>query len=485
MSRLPALLIISHDVVGAQMAGPGIRYFHLARVLAQQQPVTLAVPDAPKGAPRGFPPQGAPPDLGAVGCAVAAYQPGVWESLAPLVAAADVILLPGDTAALFPQLAGVDAALVIDGYDPIVAEWLATHAHLPLAEQAEPWRDRLARQAVQFRLGDFFICASERQRDWWLGLLEAHGRINPATYRADPTLRRLVDVVPYGLPAAAPQGFPPVGAAATQPLIKGVWPGIGPGDRVILWGGGLWPWLDPLTAIRAIDRVRQVRDDVRLVFPGTRHPNPAVATMPDQRGAALQLADALGLTGRYVFFGDWVAYADWPHVLLESDVALSLHFDTVETRLAFRSRVLEYLWAGLPVILTGGDATAELAVSYGAGWTVAPGDDAAVAAAILARLAEDRAAPAAAFDRARRELTWEAAAAPLAAFCRAPHRAPDRDGGLPPVAAERCSEDATEVAHLTQEVARWRDLATRYEQGRFMRFMRYLDRLRRGRGRQP
>jgi hypothetical protein len=26
---------------------------------------------------------------------------------------------------------------------------------------------------MQCRAGDFFICAGERQRDWWLGLLEA------------------------------------------------------------------------------------------------------------------------------------------------------------------------------------------------------------------------------------------------------------------------------------------------------------------------
>ena len=213
-------------------------------------------------------------------------------------------------------------------------------------------------------------------------MLEAHGRVNPATYRADPSLRGLVDVVPYGLPAA-----PPV---ATGPVIKGVWPGIGPDDRVILWGGGLWPWLDPLTAIRALDRVRRECAAARLVFPGTRHPNPLMAGMPSPRAAAMQLADELGLTDRFVFFGDWVPYAEWPGVLLESDVALSLHFDTVETRLAFRSRVLDSLWAGLPTVMTAGDATVELVAGYGAGRVVPPGDADAVATALLALLNEAR-----------------------------------------------------------------------------------------------
>ncbi|WP_376791082.1 hypothetical protein [Thermoflexus sp.] len=45
MERQGYILIISHDVVGKRMAGPGIRYFHLARVLAQEFETVLAVPE--------------------------------------------------------------------------------------------------------------------------------------------------------------------------------------------------------------------------------------------------------------------------------------------------------------------------------------------------------------------------------------------------------------------------------------------------------
>jgi len=38
------VLIISHDTVGSRMAGPGIRYWELARVVAAQQRVTLIAP---------------------------------------------------------------------------------------------------------------------------------------------------------------------------------------------------------------------------------------------------------------------------------------------------------------------------------------------------------------------------------------------------------------------------------------------------------
>jgi glycosyltransferase involved in cell wall biosynthesis len=350
-----------------------------------------------------------------------------------------------------------DAVFIIDGYNPVLAEWLASTGQQTPEALRDQWQHRLASQAAPLRTGDFFICASERQRDWWLGLLEASGRVNPATYQADPTLRGLVDVVPYGLPEDVP--------VATRKMIKGVWPGIVPADKVVLWGGGLWPWLDPLTAIQAIGQLATRRAEIKLIFPGTRHPNPDVTAMPTLLDEAKALAAHLHLLNRTVFFGDWVAYTDWPNVLLESDVALTLHKESVETRLAFRSRVLDYVWAGLPTVATQGDATSDLIAAFGLGIQVRANDAAQVADAIVRLVDEPR--DEAAFAHARTQLNWEAAAAPLIAFCRSPHRAADRQGW--PSAAEQAER---EIERLKAEVATWQELVMRYEQGRFMRTMR-------------
>jgi glycosyltransferase involved in cell wall biosynthesis len=443
------LLIISHDIVAREMAGPGIRYFHLAQTLARHVPTTLAIPNPLSE------------DLGSA-APIVSYTRKAWATLAPHVAQADICLLPSDIATDFPQLAQSAARLVIDGYDPLLAEWLAIHEQVPLEQLTPLWQERLRELNAQFLLGDFYICASERQRDWWLGMLEAHGRINPATYRADPSLRQLVDVVPYGLIERPPQ--------TTRPIIKGVWDGIGPQDKVVLWGGGLWSWLDPLTAIRAVAQIRPARPDLKLVFPGTKHPNPLLATMPTQVEAAKTLAAELGVMDKAVFFGDWISYADWPNVLLESDIALSLHFDTLETRLAFRSRILEYIWADLPMIVTRGDATSELVTQYGLGAVVDFAQVDGVAAALLNLLAEPPAHRHAAFACARAELTWERAAAPLVAYCRQPRPAADRQNGLPPAHNWR---PESEVLQLQQERDHWLGLVQAYERGRFIRLMKW------------
>ena len=92
-------------------------------------------------------------------------------------------------------------------------------------------------------------------------------------------------------------------------------------------------------------------------------------------GEAIALAEELGLRDRVVFFNfGWVPYAERGRYLLEADVAVSAHFDDIETRFAFRTRFLDCLWAGLPVVTTRGDTLGELIVADGGGIAVDVGD---------------------------------------------------------------------------------------------------------------
>jgi len=444
MNASNQILIISHDVVGPKMAGPGIRYFNLARVLAREFDVLLAVPDGSGGIT----------DL-----PVLQYAAGNDACLEKAICQARTVLVPAVQVAHIPVLETAQVPIVIDGYDPYLAETLYTHGDTSNLQT-------ILTQA--YLLGDFFICASERQRDWWLGLLEAHGRINPYTFGEDASLRQLVDLVPFGLSAEPP--------CATKPVMKDVWPGIGPEDKVVLWGGGLWPWLDPLTAIRAMALVWQQRQDVRLVFPGTRHPNVGLSSIPTHNQAAWELADKLELLDRAVFFGEWIPYNDWPNVLLESDLALTLHLDTLETRLAFRSRVLDYIWAGLPVVATRGDATSDLIENYQLGMVVDYGDEMGVAMAILSLLAQPKDLCQEQFEVARQALTWERAAQPLLKFCRQPRRAADRRAVCVgnPYYQEQARLLAQQLVEKDTEITRLQETIAGYERGRFIRLMKRL-----------
>jgi hypothetical protein len=114
--------------------------------------------------------------------------------------------------------------------------------------------------------------------------------------------------------------------------------------------------------------------------------------------------------------------------LRAADLAVSTHWDHLETEFAFRTRVVDYLWCGLPVVSTSGDELADVVERSGAGSVVPPGDVEALCAALvrMAASAEVRAAAGAAAQELAAEMSWDAVCRPLADFCAAPRRAPDR-----------------------------------------------------------
>jgi hypothetical protein len=147
---------------------------------------------------------------------------------------------------------------------------------------------------------------------------------------------------------------------------------------------------------------------------------------------ALALSQSLGLTDRIVFFNDWVPYQERADYLLEADVGISLHLEHLETRYAFRTRALDYLWAGLPMICTEGDALADLVAGENLGRVVPYQDAGALAEAVLDLLAQpalrDSLAPG--FARAACNYTWEVTTQPLLQFCQSPRVASDRGRSL-------------------------------------------------------
>lgn len=436
----PRILVISHDVVGRRMAGPGIRAWQIARVLAAHGQVTLVAPW--------------PIDL-AADFALGHYAWGQPASLAPWLAAADLVVANGFLLEAHPELAELAQPLALDLYDPVLLE------NLELLRDAPPER-RAERNAADQRLlaralaaGDFFLCATERQRDLYLGALMLAGRLAPDLVDADPLARGLIDVAPFGLDPTPP--------ARQGPALRGGLPGIGPSDPLLLWTGGLWDWLDPLTLIDALPALLARHPSARLVLLAGRHPGAAGAMrMPELARAR---AAERGLLGTHVlFYDEWVPYERRADFLLDATVAVSLHRDHLETAYAaVRSRFLDHLWAGLPSLVSDGDAAAELVRAHGLGRVAAIGDAADVARQLDALLS-DPAALAACAASARalaQEYTWERTLAPLVRWVRSAKPAPARrrqevtmtEPAAPP-APEPAAPDLAALAELIAQAER-------------------------------
>jgi GT2 family glycosyltransferase/glycosyltransferase involved in cell wall biosynthesis len=400
----PKVVVVASDVVGSRMAGPGIRAVEMCRVLSREADVTLASTTSTDLLGADFEVVYAPP-----------------RKLGDLASEADVIVCPGLTLATYSFLGSFRAPVVVDAYDPFSIALLEQGRDKPLGERE---RDDAAVRAsfeLQLKLGDFFLCATDRQWAMLVGNLQLLGRITPVVYDRDPTLRSLVALAPFGLSSTPPKPL-------EAPVLRGALEGIGQDDFILIWGGGIYNWLDPVSLVRAVGVAAMRHPEIKLVFLAGSHPNTGIPAMKAAHDVRLA-AEREGLLGRHVFFVErWIPYEERGAYLLEADVGVSTHRHHAESTLAFRTRFLDYLWAGLPVLCSSGDALGDLAASRAFGIAVPPEDVQALAEALCSMVSDRsqlRRMSAAARETAE-EYTWERTLAPLVEFVRNPIAALDR-----------------------------------------------------------
>ncbi|HEX4752866.1 MAG TPA: hypothetical protein VH268_08200 [Solirubrobacterales bacterium] len=370
------VLILVPGELGEKLSGPEIRAVRLGQALAARHRVTLLAPGHGRGEYEGL--------------AVATFS---RRRLLREARRQDVVLASTVPPFVLAGKRALGVRAVSDQYDPVEIELSTLESGADRARATA----RAARR-LQLRGADLVLCGGMRQR----ALLAAEAE---AVVGASPPEIR---IVPFGIDPP-----PPPTPAASRPL-RERFPAIGPDDKVVLWWGSLWRWLDAETAIRAVAALAPSRPEVKLVFTAGRVPN-AAAARHSALAEARALAADLGVLDRSVFFLDeWVPFARRAEYLRDADIGLTLHRDAEEAALAARARYMDYLWAGLPCVLGRGDETAERFERAGFATLVESGSPEATATAIAGALQEGAPGRAAAAGRRlAEELRWDRVAAPL------------------------------------------------------------------------
>jgi glycosyltransferase involved in cell wall biosynthesis len=422
----PRVLFISHDPVGAEMAGLGIRTFELARVLSDHADVTVAHGGRASGAVEGVP--------------VLPFRPHHPVALRAPIAAADVVVAHPVWALLARWLRRSQARIVHDLYDPETLETLELFAARPLRTRRLHGHLTLDRLHDALATGHHFMCASEKQRDLWLGALLGQRRIDPGAYDRDPSLRSVIDVVPFGVPEEPPAAAP---AGARGPRER--FAAIGSDKELVLWNGGIWNWLDAPTAVAAVAELAHRRPRLRLLFmSGARRDAAAEAATERTRALAAELGV---LDSVVLFHHGWVPYDDRALWLAQADCAIATSGDHLEARFAFRTRLLDCFWSGLPVVCSAGDALADRVARDDLGAVAPPGDVPALAAALERVLERGRPGYASALRRAANDHAWPLAARPLVRWV-ADQGAPPRPGMAPGAVRRTAGHRARAAVYL-------------------------------------
>jgi glycosyltransferase involved in cell wall biosynthesis len=395
------ILILNNNYFGDRLAGISIRFYEIARALSGDFQVTLALSNIDEYKAQR-----------SAGFSIESFK--TESDIVNLMKRHDAVFTRGLNIINSKKLSRYDIPMIFDLLCPFFFENLEADKDSPgnFNSSLKENIDLINRLASR---GDFFVCANENQRSFWLSALYKQKRITVDIYRQDPSLNDLIDIVPFGLPTEKP--------FHSKNALKGAVKGIGANDKVVTWFGGLWDWLDPISPISAMESLCKKRNDIKLVFIGIKHPDPR-SKPHDIYAKVMEKAGSSGLLNKNIFFIDWVPYETRANYLLESDIGIITHRETLETKFSWRTRVLDYIWAGLPIVMTKGDPMSAIVENKSLGMTVDYNDPSSIEKAIL-KIIDDEGFRQKTKDnlaRMSKEYEWKNVVKPIANFCKDPVR---------------------------------------------------------------
>jgi hypothetical protein len=354
------ILVLTDDRVGPTMAGSAVRAWELSRALERAGHSVLL-----KAAEGSKPPRADGPEL-------VEKSPWRW---------AEAVLSP--VWSLPPRAFLGDHVLIADGVTPLLAELESLPPTVRVVRRRRTARARLPLVAAR---ADAILAAGPAQLEWWSGRVSRRFGL--------PLLN-----VPFGIPDPPPE------------LAHDQIPGVPEGWAVVLWWGGVWPWLDLETLLAARARLGSV--PVSLVVPTAARPGGSAPSLSAHELAMAARRHRLE-PPQVVSLDRWVPYSERHRILNRSTLVAVLHRSGDEAALSFRTRALDGVWAGVPLLLSEGGEVARLARMHGWGAVVPPGDVPATAAAMQLLLGErEQLRHRTALFASREQWTWPQVIEPL------------------------------------------------------------------------
>jgi len=186
--------------------------------------------------------------------------------------------------------------------------------------------------------GDKFSVCSPAQRHMLIGELAMTGRLNKKTFAYE-----FADII---LPGSVPTAPFPENAADRQVLTS---LGIAYDDFVVLWCGGYNAWTDVETLFSGLETAMKQNKKVHFVSVGEYIYKRTENTYTHFK----EMVENSAFRDRYHLLG-WKPWEEIPPLYRESDVGINIDSPIYETLFGTRTRIVEMIAYGLPVVTSLG-----------------------------------------------------------------------------------------------------------------------------------
>lgn len=272
----------------------------------------------------------------------------------------------GDLSEFVAEHISLDTQLILDAYVPIYIEVSARDSNNIEQEYAGYMRE-IQRYNKVLKRGDYFLCANETQKTFYIGVLSSLGVVNPRSYREHRIL-----VAPFGI-EDQPQ------KPSRNPYAE---LGIKLDDFVVLWFGGLYPWFRVEEFLETMKSLKK-NQQIKFVIVGSKNPYNSAEDFVRQHNKAYRFCEHEGLLDSSVYFVDWVDYAERINWYKHADIVISLNQPGEENAFSWRTRVMDYIWGDMVIVSNGGDPLSEELIGAGAAFRLPDLSTAAIESAIL------------------------------------------------------------------------------------------------------
>ena len=207
----------------------------------------------------------------------------------------------------------------------------------------------VAAKIKTFAKADYIICPSQRQKNYFLPWMMLSGfQIG----------RDQIGVIPVSFSPNLPK------KKSTEKL-------------TFVFGGGLWPWIDPFPALKIIaDEIKDKKKGSLKIY--SQEPDiEKILPKDDILKRTVVNLNHLYMNKRVNMVG-FISHDTLIEEYTQSSVAVDIYQRNKERELAFSTRTIEYLWCGLPVIHADYSELSSYIKEYRAGWCINPRDTKAI-----------------------------------------------------------------------------------------------------------